>query len=831
MSVLNFPRVYFGGCMAWNPPTANNNDVFPFYDGVNVDLNWAFLKTQGIDKRSPTLKQDIHQWLVTEISAKEVPSYVTDVPGNAGNFPFTPAEWDLFGDNACYSVNYPPQTGANASSTVIGGETKYNDYLSTTADDALIGSQFQILGNPFGGTDPTPGRFVDISPWQNTFTALYFDKLIFGDEKTGITLKRKYRMLDRFLNFSWGALGGLTYVTATWQSCFPTQSIDFSNEENSDLITALKSQLSEPGVKGLMVRFSTHLTIYDQNGVLNDFPKVVTHGGTPADKEKIKEMYELGLKNSSEIFFNPAYSTISGTLGLWKENEFPTSPGGRRLIASNPVTITPKFNGNDSIGLGVLNAEVVTSNEKTILSLDTLNTFPFKFSKDQATGLPIPEKLNVGAFALFSSGSRDRLVDFGYETYKQSEFDKRSGIIDFEISSEQAKQFNDNELELRTQKTVESDPLTAPKSASKEVPIIAESYGSGTFLNVGQTKTLEIQLLEKGKPLANTTLWVAQYGNPYSLGSSGYYLCFEPDSNLDFPITNRAGGEYFPKFKEASPVSMLGAVQRNDESQLFVSRISATSFTVIEPEQSTNRLSSQANSDQSIDVDLVKTYKEVIATPVGLKLNSALNLNASLTTNDTPSQSRPSTVTRTLENGKPVTYQVAEVTTNAQGIASVNVTGVEAGFPTLLFNLEGANDFPFSFKLGEAYVDFLTPVRVLPMNNNLITEFVAKWNEVYLESNANELIWNDFIYPKILEVFYYLYPIMDKYMPLDNLHRVEGAVDQLIVLISDEYRDESTLAMPITRDLPGSSREVLEFWAKELVKKNYPPRKLTVPAS
>ena len=32
MSVLNFPRLYLNGHMFWNPPTGNNNDMFPLYD-------------------------------------------------------------------------------------------------------------------------------------------------------------------------------------------------------------------------------------------------------------------------------------------------------------------------------------------------------------------------------------------------------------------------------------------------------------------------------------------------------------------------------------------------------------------------------------------------------------------------------------------------------------------------------------------------------------------------------------------------------------------------------------------------------------------------------
>ena len=44
MSVLNFPRIYLGGHMFWNPPTANNNDMYPLYDAVKMQMNWRFLE-------------------------------------------------------------------------------------------------------------------------------------------------------------------------------------------------------------------------------------------------------------------------------------------------------------------------------------------------------------------------------------------------------------------------------------------------------------------------------------------------------------------------------------------------------------------------------------------------------------------------------------------------------------------------------------------------------------------------------------------------------------------------------------------------------------------
>src|SRR5690606_35624947 len=109
------------------------------------------------------------------------------VPGNANPaaYPMIPAEWDLFGDNGCGTVDYQQIT-----SVVKGGELQANSYIG---NDALVNKNYQLLGNPFGSDRPTPARFVDVSPWQNTFTALYFDKLVLGDQTCGLQLNRQYR--------------------------------------------------------------------------------------------------------------------------------------------------------------------------------------------------------------------------------------------------------------------------------------------------------------------------------------------------------------------------------------------------------------------------------------------------------------------------------------------------------------------------------------------------------------------------------------------------------------------------------------------------------------
>lgn len=273
MSVLNFPRIYLNGHMFWNPPTANNNDVYPLYDAVNADINWPFMSHFDINaKNAPTL---LMPWAIKPLTMAELPAYMLQVPTNAnpGTYPYMPAEWDLFGDNACGTVSYK-----GTRSTIIGGELQADTYIT---EDALVGRDYQLLGNPFGSNAPTAARFVDVSPWQNTFTALYFDKLMLGDATCGLTLNRQYRMMDRFLNFNWAStFHGLVYVTTTWQTCFPQENLEWVIGDSA-LLSNLQQQMKLQGAKGLMFRFSTYLTCYDRNGVFNDFPYVNTRSNAP----------------------------------------------------------------------------------------------------------------------------------------------------------------------------------------------------------------------------------------------------------------------------------------------------------------------------------------------------------------------------------------------------------------------------------------------------------------------------------------------------------------------------------------------------------------------
>lgn len=786
MSVLNFPRIYLNGHMFWNPPTANNNDVYPLYDAVNADINWPFMSHFDINAtNAPT---QLMPWAIKPLAKADLPTYVLQVPTNANpkTYPYMPAEWDLFGDNACGTVSYE-----GTRSTIIGGELQANTYIT---EDALVGRDYQLFGNPFGSNAPTAARFVDVSPWQNTFTALYFDKLMLGDTTCGLTLNRQYRMMDRFLNFNWGAFGGLVYVTTTWQTCFPQENLEWVIGDSA-LLNNLQQQMRLQGAQGLMFRFSTYLTCYDRNGVFNDFPYVNTRSNAPSDTDRLQAMYQKGLDNVSGIFFNPAYSRTAATLGLWFADEYPTAPAGLRLVPVAPVPLIQMNPPRDvaPAQLGVVSAQV-TGNT---LSLDLTNTFPF-YPVDPTAPILTAEKFQAGDYQL---GVREGdqftpVADFGYEQYRQSAFDKRSGLLDFALNDDKVKALQSGTLELQRKSPAPATPLTA---AAQQM-WTAEVMESGSFIDVGDHKTLTIMVQKNGVPAANTTLWVAEYGNPYMVTTSDYYLAFSNAANFtlfyDDPTDRNLNHANLPQFNDAPPIPNYLATG------------------------SGRRLTALQNVHRPTSTPV--GYQDFLngpGKPITVNLRPCLAFDAGVY------------VTGTLSDNQAtqVDYAYATTTTDANGIAQVSFRAVAPGFPTLRFFVqEGDSDpvIPFSFPLPQAYIDFLAPLRVLPLDVKLQQDFINYWNTVYKDQNAATQLWEGFLYPRILQTFYYLYPIMNKYMPLNSQARVEGAIDQLIVLISKPYQEESTLSMPITRDMSQSRRAVLELWAKKLVKRGYPPQQL-----
>jgi hypothetical protein len=178
--------------------------------------------------------------------------------------------------------------------------------------------------------------------------------------------------------------------------------------------------------------------------------------------------------------------------------------------------------------------------------------------------------------------------------------------------------------------------------------------------------------------------------------------------------------------------------------------------------------------------------------------------------------------------GIPATIQTkaAIFQADAHGIVTVNVKAANPGFPVLVFYPYAAGQpqpvAPGSFD--EVGTAMFTTIRVLPYDDAIVDQFVQLWNSTKDPAQA----WN-FVYSNILYLYDMIFPVMLKFVPLGDRQRVEAAIDQVLALVSPKYFPESTLAMPITRDLSRGKRTVIELWGG-LVKKNYPPQPITKPA-
>jgi hypothetical protein len=168
-----------------------------------------------------------------------------------------------------------------------------------------------------------------------------------------------------------------------------------------------------------------------------------------------------------------------------------------------------------------------------------------------------------------------------------------------------------------------------------------------------------------------------------------------------------------------------------------------------------------------------------------------------------------------LVSGLPTSVTV--VTADGTGTATVAVAAQSPGFPVLGF-------FPFAagqplpqppaslFPPGPA---FYTTVRVLPFDSSAPGQFIDLWNSTHDPAQA----WI-FVYNNILYIYDMIFSVMLEYVNLGSRDAVEASADRVAALIAKSMAAESTIAMPITRDLSDGKRTALQLWLY-LVKNKY----------
>ncbi|MDQ3812879.1 MAG: hypothetical protein M3347_02885 [Armatimonadota bacterium] len=148
MSVLSVPRIYFQGVAEWNPATTNNNDQWPTYDLLNVDLNWNFLAQQNPPITKQNAQTEFPTWFLTSQTFSS----------NGASWQQPPCEWNYYGGNEARLHTTDPNNLTGLTTTnITGGQLAYGGPVQT--GDELVGAVVKIVGSPFGDA-----REVDINP-------------------------------------------------------------------------------------------------------------------------------------------------------------------------------------------------------------------------------------------------------------------------------------------------------------------------------------------------------------------------------------------------------------------------------------------------------------------------------------------------------------------------------------------------------------------------------------------------------------------------------------------------------------------------------------------
>lgn len=102
---------------------------------------------------------------------------------------------------------------------------------------------------------------------------------------------------------------------------------------------------------------------------------------------------------------------------------------------------------------------------------------------------------------------------------------------------------------------------------------------------------------------------------------------------------------------------------------------------------------------------------------------------------------------------------------------------------------------------------FYTTVRVLPFDETVPGKLVEIWNTTGNQEQAWQLI-----YTNILHVYDMLFSVMLQYVNLGSQSAVTAHLSGIWNAISEEAAQESSYAMPITRDLSAGKRLALQLW-------------------
>jgi hypothetical protein len=423
MSVLAFPRLYFQGYLSWDPNVTNNSSRV--WDPVNVNVK-----------------------LPAGVTPATYQQYIIDHASALG-------DWNVYGSHACDFVQYQGFT-----TQVTGGSLG----SGTITSDPVVGQPLSMQG-----------RLVDLDPRRVDTSQYFFDQFSIGSAISGPCAQR---MHSRWINFSRNLnvdrdpriqIAGIAAVA--WQTTLPTATLQL-NAAGSPLLEGFRQSLLQSNVQGLMVRFTVYRTLYFQNGVFNDIAQA------PQTMADLQKMYEQGL-----MFSNPAYSVVTGAVGLWLDNEVPSVPGGRYL--------PPDGGSQNPDGLGPVVAEYNAAAK--LLSLDFGSAIP-------ETNYDL-DKQDFGTLIVSADGTQ--VATITPDQYGKAAYQATGGIIDVPIADGTA---------IAGLLTITGTVGGSTVELYSESNFSAQTDTKNMYLDEGGSMQVSVYVTERGQPaLAGTLVQVAQY--------------------------------------------------------------------------------------------------------------------------------------------------------------------------------------------------------------------------------------------------------------------------------------------------------------------------------
>jgi hypothetical protein len=426
MSILETPRILFRGNMSWDPIVTNNKARF--YDETTGTTELP--KGAGADAKAFRSRVEAYR--------KEA---------IAGNF------WNVHGTHRSSFYDLAEADPTCPQSAIGASEIYGVDLGKGTAADALVGSPVRFTG-----------MLVDLEPYGNSSSQLFFEKMTFGIAGASrIVARRRTKVTARYVNFrrnSAGAIAGVASIV--WQTSFDKAGLQIDVLDSAGLRT-LANALNDADVLGLTVRWYNYRTIYFDTPVPNNQdPRMA------ALQQALVKKLTISDPAGNNVFQpNPARSKMVGSVGLWRRGEPAEEPGDRALVPPDAQQIATAFARVDG----------------DRLTIDLGNSIP-------ETGLDL-NKRDFGPIEVHAvgQGHADQLLaTLSPADYDLQAYEGASGLVTKTIDST---------------KFVETDSLELRASGAtllQEQPVRIVPNEPNIYADEGDKRSTTFQILVHGKP-------------------------------------------------------------------------------------------------------------------------------------------------------------------------------------------------------------------------------------------------------------------------------------------------------------------------------------------